>query len=327
MNEQTTTPTGLGGVNDIVDFHSHFVGTSLTAQAEKGTPPAMRDFWLGVNNRLTVRDELLAAVARDGVSTRVLHMSCEFVREAEGTPTLDTIQRINGAMADVVDSAPDKLLGFATVDAYAGEPSARELERAVTQLGLRGVFMESERDGLLPDAPQVRPTLAAAAALGVPVFLHPVPQPAMRAQFAGTRTAAERFTRATINSAAIIAMMEAGIFEALPGLKVVITALGLGGLMVAECFNQGARLGKHLADQRQVYVDTTGMHPAMLRTAVDLLGAQRLVLGTDWPVVSFPDLRGKLGDMLAGAGVHGADAQAIAGGNARKLLGLPAVVH
>jgi hypothetical protein len=54
------------------------------------------------------------------------------------------------------------------------EAGARELTHAVTELGLRGVFVESAKGALLPDAEEARPTFAAAAALGVPVFLHPV---------------------------------------------------------------------------------------------------------------------------------------------------------
>ena len=59
----------------------------------------------------------------------------------------------------------------------AATPVARELTRAVKELGLRGVFVESAKRDLLLGAKETRPTLAAAASLGVPVFVHPLTDP------------------------------------------------------------------------------------------------------------------------------------------------------
>ncbi|WP_163317081.1 amidohydrolase family protein, partial [Enterobacter hormaechei] len=75
---------------------------------------------------------------------------------------------------------PGRIHGLATVDAYAGESAARELTRAVRELGLRGVFVESAKGDLFIDAPEARPTLQAAAELGIPVFVHPVNPPLSR---------------------------------------------------------------------------------------------------------------------------------------------------
>jgi aminocarboxymuconate-semialdehyde decarboxylase len=193
-------------------------------------------------------------------------------------------------MAEWVDGNP-RLCGLASVDAYAGDDAATELTRAVTALGLSGVFMESAKGELLPDCSQAEPVLAAAASLAVPVFLHPVPDPGLKARFGN-----ERVVRSTINSAAILAMIAGGVFEKHRGLKVVVTALALGGLLLADRIPDG------------VYIDTTGMKPAMLRGAVELLGARRVVAGTDWPVVQEP------ADRLASL------PEPVAAANARQLL-------
>ena len=37
--------------------------------------------------------------------------------------------------------------------------------------------------------------------------------------------------------------------------------------------------------RRHVYIDTMGLHPALVRSAVDLLGSDHVVMGTDWPIV------------------------------------------
>jgi aminocarboxymuconate-semialdehyde decarboxylase len=305
---------------EVIDFHSHFAGPGLGADASRGTPPAQKDAWDKVSHRLTSADALLASIDSGRLAGRVINTPLEFLRPPGEDVPLDTVRRINDSIAALTARHAGCLHGLATVDAYGGEASAHELVRAVRELGLRGVFVESAKGGLLPDAPQARPTFHAAAELGVPVFLHPVPDMDLRAKFRRTGRFSERLSRSAINSAALFAMVEAGLFEELPGLHVVVTALALGGLLVGECMADGARIGPKAAPRRNVYVDTTGMHPVMLRATVDLVGADHVVTGTDWPVVVEQDLPAKLRSLFAACGLDEADQRKIAGGNARKLL-------
>lgn len=264
----------------LIDFHNHFVG-GLPSQASTKWP--------------LLGDEAALQRSLDGLRARVVSTPLEFV---PGVPA----QRINDSIAAAVRK-DDRLVGLASVDAYGGTAAAEELIRAVKALGLRGAFIESARDGLLPDCQQVQPVLAAAASLGVPLFLHPVPDLPLRSRFQN-----ERFARSTINSAAILAMIAAGMFEKHRGLKVVVTALALGGLLLADRVPDG------------VYIDTTGMNPATLRGAIQLLGAGRVVAGSDWPVVQEKDLAQRLSSMLGGFGLQSADLERVAAGNASELL-------
>jgi aminocarboxymuconate-semialdehyde decarboxylase len=135
------------------------------------------------------------------------------------------------------------------------------------------------------------------------VFLHPVPDLPLRSRFKS-----ERFARSTISSAAILAMIAAGMFEKHDGLKVVVTALALGGLLLAD----------RVPDR--IYIDTTGMKPATLRGAIELLGPRRVVAGTDWPVLQEANLEERLSSMLSAFGLSSADRDRVASGNARELL-------
>ena len=92
------------------------------------------------------------------------------------------------------------------------------------------------------------------------------------------------------------------------GLKVVVTALALGGLLLADRVPDG------------VYIDTTGMKPATLRGALELLGPRRVVAGTDWPVVQEANLEERLSSMLSAFGLSSADRDRVAAGTARELL-------
>jgi aminocarboxymuconate-semialdehyde decarboxylase len=310
--------TGL----QLVDFHNHFVGPDFALTTLAGLPPPARPMWEAINRQLADPDALLASIARAGVTARVISTPLEFVANAAGRVPRATIPRLNDAVAALVARHPGRLYGLATVDAYDGEVAGREVTRAVVQLGLRGVFVESAQGDRLPDAPQARPTFAAAAALGVPVFLHPVEDPALFARFKRFGRLGVRLTRGTINAAALGALLEGGVFDELPTLRVVVTALALGGVQLAGGWGDGARLRHDTpADRRRhVYIDTTGLHPALVRSAVDLVGADHVLMGTDWPVVVEDGAR--VAAVLTAAGLDEAARQRIAGDNTLALLGI-----
>jgi aminocarboxymuconate-semialdehyde decarboxylase len=305
---------------DVIDFHCHFAGRGIGVDASRGNPPAQKAFWDGVSRRLTQEEELVGSMRSAGVACRVINASLEFVLAPGDEADLDTVRRVNDSVADVAHRHQGFVHGLATVDAYRGEESALELTRAVRELGMKGVFIESAKGDLLPDAPEARPTFLAAAELGIPVFLHPVPDATLRHRFRHCGKFAERLSRSAVNSAALLAMVHAGMFEEMPDLNVVVTALALGGLMVGECLADGARIGKAAVPRRNVYIDTTGLHPVMLRAAIDLVGADHVVTGTDWPVVTEVDLPARLAGLFDQCGLGAADRESIAHGNARRLL-------
>jgi aminocarboxymuconate-semialdehyde decarboxylase len=291
----------------IVDFHNHYVGPSFIPT---------------VPNRAVADPAALLASMDDGIAIRVINTPLEFLRDKDGSLPAGIIPKINDAIAELVARHPGKLYGLATVDAFAGEESAQELTRAVTELGLRGVFLESARDGLLPDATEARPTYAAAAALGIPVFIHPIEDAALFSRFKRYGRHGVRLTRGTINAAALYALLESGMFEEFPGLRVVVTSLALGGVLLAAGTAEGARLRKETPPEkrRHVYLDTTGLDAAAVRCAVELVGADHVVMGTDWPVVL--ESAERIRSVLDACGLDSADQELIASANTLRLLNL-----
>jgi predicted TIM-barrel fold metal-dependent hydrolase len=94
---------------------------------------------------------------------------------APGEPLpISLMQRINDHFASLVATYPEHLLALATIDAFHGDAAAREVERAVQTLGISGICVDCARGDLYLDAPQARPTLETAEALGIMVFVHPV---------------------------------------------------------------------------------------------------------------------------------------------------------
>ena len=82
-------------------------------------------------------------------------------------------------------------------------------------------------------------------------------------------------------------MLEGGVFEKIPKLNVVVTTLAIGGVLMAGGFGPGMNIRSDApADKRRhVYIDTMGLHPALVSSVVALLGADHVLMGTDWPIV------------------------------------------
>jgi aminocarboxymuconate-semialdehyde decarboxylase len=307
----------------IIDFHTHYLPASLAPQVVHQAPASERGRWEAIAHRLSDEALLLDAIAGGDVDARVVNASPALIADAEGRVAHDTTMMLNDAVAELAARHPGRIHGLATIDAYDGERSAREAERAIRELGMRGLFVDCARGELMIDAPQARPTLEVAARLKVPVFVHPVaPQP-LASQMAPYGIIGALFARGTANSAALIALLEGGTFAALPGLRMVFTALAFGGLATAAGLSgQSLMAGGAIATlRRHVWIDTTMLQPALLRAAAGILGTGNLVVGSDWPIVNLP-MRERLVNALDGAGFSADEQHAIAGGNAARLLGL-----
>jgi predicted TIM-barrel fold metal-dependent hydrolase len=81
---------------------------------------------------------------------------------------------------EAIKAHSTRFAGLAAVAPQDPATAAREIERAATRLGLRGVIINSHTKGEYLDLPKFRPLLEAAEALGMPIYLHPRdPSPAM----------------------------------------------------------------------------------------------------------------------------------------------------
>ena len=121
-------------------------------------------------------------------------------------------------------------------------------------------------------------------------------------------------------------MLESGIFDDLPNLRVVVTTLALGGVLLAGGFGDGTRLRKDTPAllRRHVYIDTMGIHPVLVRSTVDLLGADHVLVGTDWPIAVETSVPERVQAALAACGLTPSEQQMVAAGNTLRLLGAAA---
>jgi aminocarboxymuconate-semialdehyde decarboxylase len=307
----------------LVDFHNHHIPARYEQAVVDASPADQRARWKVLARRLSDEDLLLKDLREGDLTARVVNTSPALIADAQGQVPHETIVDMNDALAELVARHPGRIHGLASVDAYDGDRSAREAERAIRDLGLRGLFVDCARGELMIDAPQARPTLEVAAKLGVPVLMHPVaPQPLTR-KMAPYGLIGTLYARGTANSASLIALVEGGVFSQLPGLRVVVTALALGGVAMAAGLSSQSLLPSGAIEvmRKHVFIDTNCIHPALIRASVDLLGAGNVVAGSDWPINDAP-VRRVLTDAMQRAGLSQDQQIAIAAGNCLRLLGL-----
>ena len=227
-----------------------------------------------------------------------------------------------------------RLVALATVSPWRGAEHLAEAERAVTELGLAGLAMPTSDRGLYLDAvPEAFWELA--ASLGVPVFLHPggtvVGQELMEMYRLG-----EVCGRPLDTTLTLARHILTGGMERHPGVGLLCAHAGGAICTIADRLDFGHELREyaplgpwgevHLPEPPSAYVarlhlDTVTFGTAALRPALDRVGPERILYGSDRPPVPFEAER-SLAHVRA-IGLQPADELAVLGGNARRLFRLP----
>lgn len=240
----------------------------------------------------------------------------------------------NDRLALAVHAHPARFAGFATLPWQAPEAAARELERAVKELGLKGALINGRPGECFLDDPRYAPLLAACSDLAVPLYVHPgLPLPAVQAPYYGgfERELGARlamFAWGWHNEAGIqvVRMLLAGVFDRHPGLQVIS---GHWGEMVPFFLQRledaipqeasGLRRPIVQTYREHVHVSPSGMltlpHFQFIHT---LMGAERILYSIDYPYQSLDGARAFIERLPVGT----ADKTLIAHGNAERLLGL-----
>ena len=239
-------------------------------------------------------EERLADMDGQGVDMQVLSIHTPFFGyHLPGEQGRALAREVNGEIAGIVRRWPQRFAGLATLPMQDVSAAIEELERAVTRLGLKGAELDTEVAGAQWDESRFLPFFKAAEAMGAVLFFHPQPHH----NFLRQRTPRDGLVNSLgviLDDAIVVAILIAGgVLEACPNLRACI-AHGGG----PACFAMG-RLdrGWHgrpesrripqppSAYQRRLYYDSVVGSEKALRFLLDEVGADRVVLGSDWPFV------------------------------------------
>ncbi|MGX9899782.1 amidohydrolase family protein [Arthrobacter sp. SA17] len=93
--------------------------------------------------------------------------------EKDPSTAVAKTKTVNDFLAGVMAERPTRFSGFAALPLQDPQAAARELERAVTDLGMKGALVNAHTNGMYLDDPKLRVVWEMAEGLDVPLYLHP----------------------------------------------------------------------------------------------------------------------------------------------------------
>jgi len=278
----------------IIDIHTHLYPKPIRddRQAYFGGEPAFQLLYDSPKAKMAGAKDLLAVMDAQGVDKAVIF----------GFPwrSLDTARRNNDAVAEAVARHPDRFIGFCCLDPIhpqAAEEVARCLDNGLAGIG-ELAFYEGGISAAALDA--LDPMMAMAKGRNLPVLIHT------------NEPVGHVYPGKSPNTLAQIYAM----VRRYPDNTIILAHWG-GGLFFYALLKK--EVTQALAN---VYLDTAASpylyQPAVYRHAADIFGAERILFGSDFPLLE----PGRYFAELAQAGLSADQINLIGGANAARVLGL-----
>jgi aminocarboxymuconate-semialdehyde decarboxylase len=272
----------------IQDLPSEFsFGTSSSGQTII-TYRGARFF--GVTPAMTNVSQRLDDMDRAGIDVEVVSLSTPnvFFTDAKHQPAV--AHAINDSYAELIAKHPKRFKGFASIPMDSPDDALNELHRAIDDLKLNGVILLSNIGGKPLTSPAYRPFFEEANRMRLCIFLHPM--------LPANSDAFREYVLGPIigfpfdTSLAVARMCYDGMFEELPNIRWIIGHLGGAIPYLMERMDNGFR---DFADCRvkidklpsvylkRLYYDTVSFSAHTLKMVRDMVGADHMVMGSDYP--------------------------------------------
>ena len=326
---------GVALVYDVLKQSGHFPEDSKT-----GFPAGIYDLGEG----------RIAAMDDAGIDVSILSYPPPCAEGLEPSLARQLTTEANDALAGTVAMYPDRLRGFATLPMLDPAAAARELERAVRDLGFVGALINSNVNGRYFDDKFFWPVFEAAEALGVPIYLHPQipPKPVVDAYYSGFAPEVSAFLSIAgvgwhIDTGVhCLRLILGGVFDRFPAMQIIVGhnfeilswaawrmdysfPLGKnGGLKrtikeyLRENFYGGILAGEYLGQEPGAIDSSWSLSYQAFLGLANTVGIDRVVFTTDYPYGVMKASREAFDRMP----INVDEKEKIAHLNAERLLGL-----
>src|SRR5262245_60329320 len=286
-----------------IDIHAHFVPEEYLRIIEaEGEPYGVR-LRSGANGPMIVvgqavigpitahyhnLDLRLKAMDAQRVTVHALSLNPPMVYWAAEALGVRLARLVNDAMAAATRAHPERFVALATLPMQDPEAAVAEVARAVTKLGCRGIYLGTNVRGKELTDPSFLPVFEQIDALGAPIFLHPL-----------NVIGAQRLTSYYLHNllgnpfdtaVAAANLIFSGLLDRFPKLDICLPHAGgafpylLGRLnhgwkVRQECRTFKKRPSNYL---RRFTYDTISHAPESLDYLIKLVGADRVMMGSDY---------------------------------------------
>jgi len=286
------------------DLHTHYYPEAFFRLIEEvggafsfGTDPTGRTIiryrgsrFFGITPPMTDPVRRIEDMDRVGIDVEVISLSTPNVYFAPPERQAEVARLVNDAYADLAARHPTRFKGFASIPMDDPDAALRELERALDELRMNGVIVLSNINGRALTDPRYRPFFVECDRRRVCVFIHPM-----------IPANAEPFSEYVLGpiigfpfdtTLAVARLCYAGVFRELPNIRWILGHLGGAVPYLMERMDNGWR---DFAECRvnidelpsvylkRLYYDTVSFSAPSLMLTRELVGADHMVMGSDYP--------------------------------------------
>ena len=259
---------------------------------------------LGARGQLSERladigERRIADMDSSGIDLQILSLTSPGVQVFDAATATALAASSNDQVAEAVRKNPTRFAALAAVAPQDPKGAAREAERAVRRLGLKGIIINSHTQGEHLDDPKFWDIFEAAESLNVPVYIHPqAPPPKMAVPYVEKGLEGALWGFGAETGLHVLAILRSGALDRFPRLRLVVGHCGEAlpfWLFRLDYMNRTARsairsgadrLNRTLSEymRENVYVTTSGMAWAPVITFVQsVLGMDRVLYAMDYP--------------------------------------------
>lgn len=316
-----------------IGLEEHFVTPELADYGASSASIIQPEKWREASRRLLdITGERLAEMDAAGLDVQVLSLNSPGIQaEADNATAVARAAAVNDLLAGVVADHPDRFAGFAALPLQDPQAAAKELERSVSELGLRGALVNAHTRGRYLDHPELRVVWERAEGLGVPLYLHPANGVGTPHVIQGhPELVGPMWSWGSETATHFLRLVFGGVLDDFPEAKVLLGHMGEGLPYVlwrldsrwAYHNHHGIELARGNPSEylrHNLYVTTSGVcsTPPLL-CALLALGSDHVLFGTDHPFEEMAEATA----FLESAPIDEEDRAKIAHLNAERLLGL-----
>lgn len=275
---------------------------------DPGFDSLWRHYGLGMSERcVAVRERMLDLGERRigdmdaaGIDMQILLLTTPGVQLLDAETAIALAAASNDQVSAAVHKYPERFAALAAIAPQAPQAAAKELERAVTRLKLKGAVINSHTRGEYLDDQKFWPIFEAAEALNVPIYIHPnTPPRDMIGPLLARGLDGAIYGFAVECGMHLLTIITSGVFDRFPKLQIGFGHLGEGlpfwlfrldfmhraqvSTRRYECLKPLKRkVSDYMRDN--IYYTTSGMawEPAIMFTR-SVVGADRVLYAMDYP--------------------------------------------